>query len=77
MTKIRPPIQTNAPVIRSSTSKKSPLLEHEPSEELLPPPTRGYRFIPEDSVLEVLIRKAVGALKGVYWDRGSILNIEA
>jgi hypothetical protein len=79
MTTIRPPINTNPPVVRSTASKSKPaLIEHEAQEELLPPPTRGYRFIPEQSVLDALIRKAVSALKkGIYWDRGSILNIEA
>jgi hypothetical protein len=77
MTVIRPSIQTTIPATRSSASKKSPLIDHEPQEELLPPPSRGFRFIPEDSVLDALIKKAVNALKkGIYWDRGSILNIE-
>lgn len=53
----------------------SPKLE---SEDLSPPASRGFRSIPDLFVMEGLIKKALNALKkGVYWDRGSIINIEA
>lgn len=45
-------------------------------EELLPPTRRGFQVIPTIEVLEKLIDRAVEALKaGIYWDRGSILNV--
>lgn len=44
--------------------------------QLLPPLHRGFSSIPAQDVLEKLIAQAVSALRrGIYWDRGSILNI--
>jgi len=43
---------------------------------LLPPMRRGFQVIPTLDVLEKLIDRAVEALKaGIFWDRGSILNL--
>ena len=45
-------------------------------EKLAPPKTRGLRFIPSDETLQDLIARALEALRaGIFWDRGSILNI--
>lgn len=45
-------------------------------EELLPPSRRGFQSIPAEDVLASLIERAVNALKhGIFWDRGSILNL--
>lgn len=41
-----------------------------------PPPRPRANFIPTPAELQQLITRAVEALKnGIYWDRGSILNI--
>lgn len=43
---------------------------------IMPPVERGYRYIPSLDELEALIGRALHALReGVYWDRGSIVNI--
>lgn len=43
-----------------------------------PPRARGFKAIPSPEALNELVKRAVSAMKsGVYWDRGSILNIEA
>lgn len=45
-------------------------------EKLAPPKTRGLRFIPSEDTLQDLIARALEALRaGIFWDRGSILNI--
>ncbi len=50
--------------------------ETEEADPLLPPQTRGFRTIPNLDVLEKLVDRAVSALRqGIFWDRGSILNI--
>ena len=41
-----------------------------------PPPRPRNSFIPTPDVLDDLIQRAVAALRrGVYWERGSIINI--
>lgn len=45
-------------------------------EELMPPSRRGFQSIPADEVLASLVERALTALKhGIFWDRGSILNL--
>lgn len=45
-------------------------------EELLPPPRPPRNFIPAPEVMQDLIERALAALaRGMYWDRGSIVNI--
>ena len=44
--------------------------------ELLPPPRPLRNYIPEPEAITALIERALAALaKGIYWDRGSILNL--
>ncbi len=44
--------------------------------KFMPPRHRGFNAIPEDEVLEGLVRRALDALsQGIFWDRGSILNL--
>ncbi len=44
--------------------------------ELMPPPRPLRNVIPEQSVIENLIERALAALaRGIYWDRGSIINL--
>lgn len=46
--------------------------------DFLPPEERGYQTIPNPDILQGMIGRALEALKhGVFWDRGSILNIRA
>jgi hypothetical protein len=51
----------------------------QPEKELrdyAPPHRAQYNYIPTPDVLKNMIDRALEALaKGVYWDRGSILNI--
>ena len=45
-------------------------------EEFKPPRGRGYKALPSMEALEKLINRALEALQnGVYWERGSIINI--
>lgn len=45
-------------------------------DELMPPPRRGFLSAPNEDVLALLIERALKALKhGIFWDRGSILNL--
>ena len=44
--------------------------------EFAPPPRPGANFIPSPAMLQELIGRALDALsRGIYWDRGSIINI--
>jgi hypothetical protein len=44
--------------------------------DLYPPPRPLRDYIPTPEVIESLVSRAVAALaKGIYWDRGSIINI--
>jgi hypothetical protein len=45
-------------------------------QELLPPPRPVYNFIPTPEAIDALVQRALAALaKGIYWDRGSIINL--
>lgn len=45
-------------------------------ERLRSPGRARLNIIPNDSRIEELVTKAINALrKGIYWDRGSIVNI--
>ena len=45
-------------------------------EELLPPPRPMRNAIPTPEIMQQLIERALAALaRGMYWDRGSIVNI--
>lgn len=45
-------------------------------EELLPPPRPNRNFIPTPEAMQDLVDRALAALsRGLYWDRGSIVNI--
>ncbi len=44
--------------------------------ELTPPPRPIKNYIPTQEIIEALVERAVAALaKGIYWDRGSIINL--
>ena len=44
--------------------------------ELFPPPRPPRNFIPSQEEIEALLERAIAALaKGMYWDRGSIINL--
>lgn len=60
---------------RSTTSDKSATPSFDRS-QFYPPPRPRLNFIPSQETIESLVAKAVAALsKGIYWDRGSIINI--
>jgi hypothetical protein len=44
--------------------------------ELFPPPRPPRNFIPSPEEIEALLERAIAALaRGMYWDRGSIINL--
>jgi hypothetical protein len=44
--------------------------------ELHPPPRPHRNYIPTQEVIEELLERAIAALaRGMYWDRGSIINL--
>lgn len=56
--------------------KIAPPPDADERKSLEPPRQRGFSSIPNPEVLEKLIAQAVSALRrGIYWDRGSILNL--
>ena len=41
-----------------------------------PPPKPNENFVPAESVIKELVSRALAAIsRGIYWDRGSIVNI--
>ncbi len=45
-------------------------------QEFYPPPRPRLNFIPSQEAIDALVERAVAALaKGIYWDRGSIINL--
>lgn len=67
-------LTNTTPRVRVATADSIP--DAEERRKLAPPPTRGFTSIPTPDVLEKLIAQAVSALRrGIFWDRGSILNI--
>lgn len=45
-------------------------------EELMPPPRPMRNAIPSPEAMQQLVERALAALaRGLYWDRGSIVNI--
>lgn len=67
------------PTIRKPVTGKSPDKQDERTfdrEELLPPPRPLRNVIPTPEAMRELIDRAIAALaRGMYWDRGSIINI--
>ena len=60
---------------RSTTSDKMGTPGYDRS-QFYPPPRPRVNYIPTPEAIETLVNKAVAALsKGIYWDRGSIINI--
>ncbi len=76
MTNIRPSIPKTGQFSRPDTSPKKNKPSHITAQDR-PPRGRGFRQIPDAGMLSDLVDRAVSAMrKGIYWDRGSILNIE-
>lgn len=66
---------TNRRPIPAQTSDKQSTRNFD-REELLPPPRSNRQFLPTPEVMQDLVERAVAALaRGLYWDRGSIVNI--
>lgn len=56
--------------------KNNTAVEPVDREALRPPRFRGLPYIPSEDTLHDLIDRALQALRaGIFWDRGSILNI--
>ncbi len=73
-------IRSRLPALRPAPGRKSVAAKTghvgEERELLMPPSRRGFQVIPTQEVLEKLISRAVEALKaGIFWDRGSIVNL--
>lgn len=63
------------PTKRNTIPQKSNTPTYE-RHELYPPPRPVRNFIPTQDVIDSLVQRALAALaKGIYWDRGSIINI--
>lgn len=72
-------IRSRSRALTTTTSRvgvKIDLPDAEERKRLEPPRGRGFATIPNPDVLEKLIMQAVSALRrGIFWDRGSIINI--
>ncbi len=67
------PANINSPRPRKDMGKSGKKVERS---SLMPPANRGMRVVPSLEALEMLIKRAVAALQeGIFWDRGSIINI--
>jgi len=65
----------NRQVTKSKTPDKSGGNTME-RREFFPPPRPIPNFIPTPETIDALIERALAALaRGIYWDRGSIINI--
>ena len=59
---------------RTRTRETKPAEENR--REHMPPKLRGFTSEPKPDVLDALIERALKALqRGIFWDRGSILNL--
>lgn len=67
---------SSRPAKRKVTQDKPTTTTTYERHELYPPPRPVRNFIPAQEVIDSLVTRAVAALsKGIYWDRGSIINI--
>jgi len=58
------------------TRVRRPVDRRSQREELRPPPRPLTNFIPTTEAIQMLIERALTALsEGIYWDRGSIINL--
>jgi hypothetical protein len=70
---VRPTTQRKAVIGKSSDRAGTRSYERE---ELMPPPRPPRNFVPTQEVIDSLIDRALAALaRGMYWDRGSIINL--
>lgn len=61
---------------RLPDAKRRARQENEDLGKYAPPHRAQYNYIPSPDVLKNMIDRALEALaKGVYWDRGSIINL--
>ena len=61
---------------RMADARKRTQREDEGLGRYAPPHRAQYNYIPSPDVLKNMIDRALEALaKGVYWDRGSIINL--
>jgi hypothetical protein len=68
------PVSTS--VGRMQDARKRAGKQEEDFSKYAPPHRAQYNYIPSPDVLKNMIDRALEALaKGVYWDRGSIINL--
>lgn len=66
---------SSRPTIQRKSTDNSRARSYE-RHELLPPARPPRNFIPAPEDIEALLERAIAALaKGMYWDRGSIINL--
>ncbi|MEI7670271.1 MAG: hypothetical protein WCJ33_09325 [Pseudomonadota bacterium] len=66
---------SNRPAVNRKIPDKSGAKSYD-RRELLPPPRPKRDFIPSEDLIDSLVERALAALaKGIYWDRGSIVNL--
>ncbi len=57
-------------------SRSKAQLRHKKTSDIRRSPRAQVNVIPDDKLLAILVGQAVHALKrGVYWDRGAIINL--
>lgn len=67
---------TSVTTNRLADAKRRLRQEEEDFRRYSPPHRAQYNYIPPPDVLKDMIDRALEALaKGVYWDRGSIINL--
>lgn len=67
---------TARPAVRKAIADKPSDERQFARQELMPPPRPRRNIVPDTMTMDALVKRALAALaKGIYWDRGSILNI--
>jgi len=64
------------PAAQRALDARKPKKQEIKRDEHKPPRGRGYQSVPHMDVLEKMINRALEALQnGIFWERGSIINI--
>lgn len=69
-------IRSRSRALTGASPRIDPRPDAEERKRLSPPRKSGFSSVPAPEVLEKLILQAVSALRrGIYWERGSIINL--